>query len=275
MPSHALSPNWPIGVFDSGVGGLSILSALHKQLPGEDFLYLADSAFAPYGERDEAFVSDRAQAALKLLQHHHPIKALVVACNTATALAIHTLREQNPHLPIFGVEPALKPAAAHSRTHRVGVIATAATIGSQKFADLLSSLSEQTEFVTQACDGLAEAIEQQWKQGSPQAVVALCKKHLGQMGTFGHSQGQMDTLVLGCTHYPFAHEALQAITGSDISLFDTGEPVARRVQHVLQTRGLVSSHTKGQLSLLATGETINLEQAARHWLGLDALALKV
>jgi glutamate racemase len=271
MTTAISSADWPIGVFDSGVGGLSILSALQTQMPNEAFLYLADSAFAPYGERDEQFVLQRAQAALRLLNDKHPIKALVVACNTATALAIHVLRQQHPQLPIFGVEPAVKPAASQSRTRRVGVIATAGTLGSQKFADLLRGQGSETTFVTQACDGLAEAIEQQWQQTNNLTVMGLCEKYLSQMGAFGTGPGELDTLVLGCTHYPFARKELLAVTGPAVQLFETGAPVARRVHHILAERQLLREKPMGQLTLMATRETLNLQQAAKHWLSIDTV----
>jgi len=124
------APAAPIGVFDSGVGGLSILRALRAELPAEDFVYLADSGFAPYGERDEEFVVERALAVAQRLRNEHAIKALVIACNTATAAAVHLLREELPGLPIVGLEPALKPALAITRTGRIGVLATRATLAS-------------------------------------------------------------------------------------------------------------------------------------------------
>ena len=255
-------------MFDSGVGGLSILKALQQHMPGENFVYLADSAYAPYGERDEDFVLERARACLNLLRQHQPIKALVVACNTATALSIKVLRQENPELPIFGVEPAIKPAAAESLTRKVGVLATAATLQSGKFQELLHSLAAtETEFVLQACEGLADAIEQQWQLGHPDEVKALCEKYLRAMGPFGHAPYQIDTLVLGCTHYPFASRELQALAGDTVRLLEPGAPVAKRVKQVLLEKRLTSQAVVGQLQLLATGETRNLQEAVWHWLG--------
>ena len=132
--------NHPIGVFDSGVGGLSILKALRAELPGEDFVYLADNAHAPYGERVDDYVADRSRAVLRRLIEDHQVKMMVVACNTATAAAIHLLRDEFPQLPLVGVEPALKPAVASSRTRRIGVLATRGTLSSGKFAALHDSL---------------------------------------------------------------------------------------------------------------------------------------
>ena len=256
----------PVGVFDSGVGGLSILQALQQQLPNEAFVYLADSTHAPYGERDEEFVLQRARSVLHLLQEQHQIKALVIACNTATALAIKVLRQENPELPIVGVEPAIKPAAALSQTGRIGVMATAATLSSSKFQDLLAGLSPQAEFVLQACEGLADAIEQQWQQADNQAVLALCRKYVEAMGAFGKKTDEIDTLVLGCTHYPFAKPELQSLLGADVALVEPGLPVAKRLQQLLSEQQLLSRQATPGLQLIATGETLNLQSAARVWL---------
>ena len=150
----------PIGVFDSGVGGLSVLRALRQALPREKFVYVSDAGHAPYGERDVAHVLARSVAVGGYLVQSHQVKALVVACNTATAAAIAALRARYPDLPIVGVEPALKPAAARSRTAVVGVLATRSTLASEKFQALLQAQPAQVRFVLQACDGLAAAIEQ-------------------------------------------------------------------------------------------------------------------
>lgn len=262
--------NAPIGVFDSGVGGLSILQALQWQLPQESFVYLADSAHAPYGERDETFVADRATHVLQSLLHHHQIKAFVVACNTATALAIHVLRHMHPDLPIFGVEPAVKPAAQHTQTGRVGVMATAGTLGSEKFQTLLQGLRPDTEFILQACDGLADAIERQSNDKDDLEVRHLCRKYLQAMGAFGKDANQIDTLVLGCTHYPFAKSVIQDTVGNQVVLIDNGAPVAKRVAQVLQETSLLCDATRpSTLALFATGQTSNLQRAAAAWLGIS------
>ena len=222
----------PIGVFDSGVGGLSILRALRAELPQEHFVYFADSGHAPYGERDTAQVLARARAITTELLERHDIKALVIACNTATAVAIHLIRAEHPGLPIIGVEPALKPAAALTRTRRVGVMATRGTLESAKFAALLDSLCGLATFILQPCDGLSDAIE---RQDTPK-IIALCDHYTLGMGQFGSKEGQVDTLVLGCTHYPFAADLLQARVGPSVRLVDTGEPVARHTRQLLLTR---------------------------------------
>ena len=148
MP-QPVSADAPIGVFDSGIGGLSILRGLRHTLPQEDFIYVADTGHAPYGERDEEFVQARAAHIAQDLIEQQGIKLLVVACNTATAVAIQALRARWPQCPIVGVEPALKPAAASSHTHRVGVLATRGTLASEKFAQLQASIPGATDFVLQ------------------------------------------------------------------------------------------------------------------------------
>jgi glutamate racemase len=177
--------NAPIGIFDSGIGGLSVLQALRAELPQQDFIYIADSGHAPYGERDDAFVIARSRALTAHLLGQG-IQALVIACNTATAATIDLLRAAHPQLPIIGVEPALKPAAVLSQTKRIGVMATRGTLASARFKQLLDSLSTQAEFVLQPCDGLAEAIEQAagWPESAPE-LIASCARHIRAMGQFG------------------------------------------------------------------------------------------
>lgn len=265
----------PIGVFDSGVGGLSILRALRDELPHEHFVYVADSGHAPYGERDDAHVIARSRAITAWLRAEYGIKALVIACNTATAAAVHLLRAEHPGLPVIGVEPALKPAVGLSRTGRIGVMATRGTLGSAKFAALLASLSGLAEFVLQPCDGLADAIERQ----ELSKIIALCDQYTLGMGQFGLKPGQIDTLVLGCTHYPFAVEALRAKVGPDVRLIDTGEPVARHTHQLLQARAIPlqvadpsagPDHPSGHLTLVSTGPPDSLRAAAQRWIGVDA-----
>ena len=254
----------PIGVFDSGIGGLSVLRALRSELPHEDFVYVADSGHAPYGERAEAYVLARSRAITAHLSAQHHIKALVMACNTATAAAIVPLREAYPNLPVIGVEPALKPAALHSQTRRIGVLATRGTLGSAKFRALVQSLAAQADFVCQPCDGLADAIE---RQDAPK-IIALTSYYTGLIGAFGTQSGQVDTLVLGCTHYPLVREQLQQLAGPQVQLIDNGAPVARQTHRVLTE--LADDTTPGRCLLLSTGAPAVLQEAARQWLALSA-----
>lgn len=256
-----------VGVFDSGVGGLSILKTLRTQLPSENFVYLADAGFAPYGERGDAFVIERTRAIVRKLRDEHAIKALVIACNTATAAAVHLVRTEHPDLPLVGVEPALKPAVALSRTRRIGMMATRGTVASTKLRALHDSLKDQAEFILQPCDGLADAIQNH----DVARIHALCARYTEAIGPFGKQAGQVDTLVLGCTHYAFAWDALQALVGPDVSLIETGEPVARQTRRLLQAAGqLQPDEIPGRVTLLTTGSQEALEAAAQRWLGLPA-----
>ena len=269
----------PIGVFDSGIGGLSVLQALQAALPHEHFVYLADNAHAPYGEKTDLQVRERTHAIAEHLIAKHQIKALVVACNTATAAAIHELRTRHPHLPLVGVEPALKPAVALSQTRRIGVMATRGTVGSDKFARLLASQQDQAEFVVQACNGLALAIEQstlpQQSDAAQQRISELLATYTSGMGSFGTAPNQIDTLVLGCTHYVFAHDELQALLGPSVQLVSTGGPVARQTRRLLESAGLLRlgsapQSAAGRLQLFTTGDLHGLQAAAHRWLGLPA-----
>ncbi len=188
----------PIGIFDSGIGGLSVLQALRAALPHEPCIYVADSGHAPYGERGDAFVQQRCAAIADYLLKHHAIKLLVVACNTATAAAIGHLRALWPQLPLVGVEPAIKPAALQTGTGHVGVIATRGTVGSSRFQNLLHTHGQQVHWHVQACDGLAQAIEAStWQaDGNLAEIEALCARYISALGPFGPNSGHMDTLVL-------------------------------------------------------------------------------
>jgi glutamate racemase len=258
-----------IGVFDSGVGGLSVLRALQAELPQEPFIYVADSGHSPYGERDDAHVIDRSNAITRFLIEQHHIKALVVACNTATAAAIKLLRQDFPELPIVGIEPALKPAALSSKTKVIGVLATRGTLNSEKFRALLESLHGQATFVLQPCDGLADAIE----HADATKTIAACAYSTGAMGRFGREDGAMDTLVLGCTHYPFATDTLRSLVGADVAFLEGGAPVARQTRRLLAERGwLGQAANAGSVAPTifgTTGDANNLRMAVQRWLGLS------
>ena len=271
----------PIGVFDSGVGGLSVLRALRAELPHEHFVYLADSAHAPYGERGDAYVAERTHAITGYLQRTHGIKGLVVACNTATAAAIHEVRARHAGLPLVGVEPALKPALALTRTGRVGVIATRGTLASAKFQRLLASLQGEVAFAVQPCDGLAHAIERSTADTHPDdpataEIRALCARYTAALGPLGTAPGEIDTLVLGCTHYVFAEAALRTHTGPQVRLVETGEPVARQTRRLLEAAGTLApadAPTSADTTRLFTTGSLPLLQAAAHrWLQLPASA---
>lgn len=258
-----------IGVFDSGVGGLSVLQALRVELPQEKFVYIADSAHAPYGERDDAHVMRRSRAIARYMEDHHQIKALVVACNTATAAAIKHVRQDFADLPIVGIEPALKPAASQSKTKRIGVMATRTTLNSEKFRTLMTSLQGQASFVLQPCDGLADAIE----RDDAIKMEALCVDYTRAMGRFGLESIDLDTLVLGCTHYPFAQPVLRALVGDGVAFLEGGAPVARQTRKLLAERGWLAPADAAAAPdpvLYATGNASNLQSAVQRWLQWSA-----
>lgn len=258
-----------VGVFDSGVGGLSVLRALRVEMPGTRFVYVADSAHAPYGERSASAVSARTHRITAHLREAHAIDALVLACNTATAHAIDDLRGSHPDLPVVGVEPALKPAAAISRSGHIGVLATRGTLGSPRYAQLLerqvTAAARAMRFSGQPCDGLADAIERH----DVRAIETLCERYLQALRE--HAGPDMDTLVLGCTHYPFAAEVLSRLCGPGVTLVDTGAAVARRTHEVLGANTFDSA-VKAPPVLLSSGSPAALEQAARRWLAVDTAA---
>jgi glutamate racemase len=227
--------NKPIGVFDSGVGGISVLKHIHALLPHEDLLYVADSAHAPYGNKTPEFICERAFALSEFLIGQGA-KALVVACNTATAAAISALRERYS-IPIIGMEPAVKPAAAATKTGVVGVLATVGTLKSAQFAALLENYGQGIKVVTEGCPGLVECIER-GELESPEARKLL-EGYIKPLLDAG-----ADTIVLGCTHYPFVKPLIQEIAGPEIALIDTGAAVARQLQVRLMDKRLLAESTK-------------------------------
>ena len=261
----------PVGVFDSGIGGLSVLKALRAELPDQDLIYVADSGHAPYGERGDAFVVARSRAITACLLAQG-VQALVIACNTATAAAIDLLRAEHPQLPIVGVEPALKPAVALSKTGRIGVMATRGTLDSARFRQLLDALSTRAEFVLQPCEGLAEAIERATLQpeNAPE-LIAACARHTRAMGRFGLKPGEIDTVVLGCTHYPFASDILSNQLGPGVQLIATGEAVARQTRRLLPALAASDGEmAPGHIRLFSTGQPALLEAAAKRWIAADS-----
>jgi len=282
-PGGGVAADAPLGVFDSGIGGLSVLQALCRALPAERFVYLADTGHAPYGERGDAFVARRTHTVARYLVQQHGVKALVVACNTATAAAMDGLRARYRSLPLIGVEPALKPAGSATRSGTVAVMATRGTVGSARFARLVAQLPGSTQVRVQACDGLASALEAEVAcrtAGEALAAhahtLALCRRYVQALGPWGSAPGEADTLVLGCTHYVFAEPALQALVGPQVRILSTGEPVARQTQRLLQAQGLqrpaATPALAAPLCLLSTGDASALARAAERWLGVATAA---
>jgi glutamate racemase len=257
----------PIGVFDSGIGGLSVLRHIQASLPREQLLYFADSGYAPYGDRTEEEIVARSLAIAEFLMRYGA-KALVVACNTATAAAIKALRERYPALPLVGVEPGLKPAAALTKSGTVGVLATQRTLSSAKFQLLREQISAATnvKFLPQPCVGLADQIEKGELHCA--ATALLVRRYVDPLLEQG-----ADTLVLGCTHYPFVlpliEEVINRITTRPVAIIDTGDPVARQLARLLEQRGLLrESDGEGSLAVFTTGSQTALSAAFSNLLKL-------
>ena len=221
----------PIGVFDSGVGGLSVLREIRRELPNETLYYVADSAHIPYGEKSRQFVEARSVAITAFLLSRGA-KAIVVACNTATGAAIGLLRSSFT-LPIIGMEPAVKPAAEKTKAGVVAVLATNRTLSSDKFADLLVRFGKDVEVLVQPCAGLVEQVEAGELSGNK--TSALLQRYILPLLEKG-----ADTLVMGCTHYPFLVPLIREIAGPSVAIIDPSAAVAREVRRRLQNHELLS-----------------------------------
>jgi glutamate racemase len=228
-------PENPIGVFDSGVGGLSVLREIRRELPGEDLLYVADSGHAPYGDKSTQLIEARSIAIVEFLVSQHA-KAIVVACNTATGAAIETLRARFS-VPIVAMEPAVKPAATHTKSGVIGVLATSGTLVSNNFAKLHARFGADVNILVQACPGLVEQVEAGDLSGDKtRALIARYVVPLLEQGA--------DTLVLGCTHYPFLASLIQEIAGSSVAIIDPAPAIARELRRRLANANLLSIESR-------------------------------
>ncbi len=224
----------PVGVMDSGAGGLSVLREIHRQLPAESLLYVADSAHLPYGDKTPAFVRNRVNAISESLMDMGA-KALVVACNTATAAAVESLRERFA-VPVIGMEPGVKPAVLSSKRGVVGILATEGMVQSHRMRDLVQRFAGEVEVVIQPCPGLVEQVECHALH-TPE-TSRLLQGYLQPIVERG-----ADTLVLGCTHYPFLQPLIEQLLGPGVSVINTGSAVARHLQHRLDESGLLNPDT--------------------------------
>lgn len=242
----------PVGVLDSGVGGLSVLGEIRQLLPHESLLYVADCGHIPYGEKTPEFIRQRCAIIADFLLGQGA-KALVVACNTATVAAVADLRRDFPDWPIVGMEPAVKPAAAATRSGIVGVLATTGTLQSAKFAALLDRFATDVRVITQPCPGLVELIET-GDLHSP-ALRQLLQHYVEPLLAAG-----CDTLILGCTHYPFLKPLLKQMIPEHIRLIDTGAAVARQLQRLLTERGLLSEGAVSETQLWSSADSAHLRK---------------
>ncbi|MGD8243661.1 MAG: glutamate racemase [Anaerolineae bacterium] len=239
----------PIGVFDSGVGGLSVWREIAGQLPYENTLYVADQAHVPYGSRSLAEVRGFSKSITRFLIDQGA-KIIVVACNTASAAALRHLRDAFPTLPFVGMEPAVKPAIERTRHGVVGVVATSATFQGELFASLLERYAGDVKILTQVCPGLVEAVE----AGALEApeTDALLRECLAPL-----IEARVDQLVLGCTHYPFLRSAIERAVGDGIAVIDPAPAVARQTARVLARSRLKASRDgTGRHRFYTTGDVV-------------------
>jgi len=221
----------PIGVFDSGVGGLSVLRSIRQRLPDEDLIYVADMLYVPYGDKPQQVIEERALAISHFLLDKG-VKAIVVACNTATVTAIKKLR-QLISIPIIGIEPGVKPASLTTQSGTIGVLATSRTLQSKSFSILLQNWVMQHQVELQACPGLVEQVEN--LDLFANETRNLLTKYLQPLLSKG-----ADTIVLGCTHYPFLMPLINEICAGQARVIDTGPAVAREVERRLQVENLLN-----------------------------------
>jgi len=245
----------PIGIFDSGVGGLSVLRAIHKQMPEESVIYFGDQGHIPYGPRSMEQIRNFSEAITNFLLEQNA-KIIVVACNTASAAALKYLREKFPQVQFVGMEPAVKPAAEHTQTGKVGVLATPATFQGALYASVVERFANEVELFQSTCNGLVQEIEQGNLEGSrtreilEDALLPMLEKNI-------------DTVVLGCTHYPFVIPLIQRIIGENVAtaprrrvrVIDPAPAVAKQVRRLLEAGGMRSlSSTRGGVKFYTSGD---------------------
>ncbi len=244
-----------VGVLDSGVGGLSVLREIRRTLPGEHVLYVADSAHAPYGDRDAAFIDRRVGAIADFLVARGA-KAIVVACNTATGIAVDNLR-QRLSLPVVAIEPAVKPAALRTYTGRIGVLATSRTLDSDRFKGLVTTHASGVDVLEQACPELVERVEAGDFDGpETRRLVTAYVAPLREAG--------VDVLVLGCTHFPFLAPVIREVAGPGVTIIDPAAAVARELARRLDQAGLSAAQAQGDETFLTTGNPAAVAPVIAH-----------
>lgn len=254
--------NSPIGVFDSGVGGLSVWREIARQLPAEDTLYFADQIHIPYGPRTLAQIRSFSEAITRYLIDQGA-KLIVVACNTASAAALKHLRATFPDVPFVGMEPAVKPAAQHTRTGVVGVMATPATFQGELFASVVERFANGVQLINQVCPGLVEQVEA-GRLDTPDTVTLL-ERYLEPIRS-----GGADTIVLACTHYPFVIESIRSLAPG-IEVIDPAPAIARQVNRVLSERGrLTSSERTGQHRFITSGDRAAFQAVLRQLVHIES-----
>ena len=258
-PAPDAHPPSAVGIFDSGVGGLSVLREIAGRLPCQDIVYLADEAHVPYGSRRLGEIRAFARAITSFLIEEGA-RLVVVACNTASAAALLRLREWFD-IPIVGMEPAVKPAAERTRSRHVGVIATQATFQGELFSRLVERFAHGTVVHTQVCPGLVERVEAgQIDDPQTEALLRACLQPLLSVG--------IDSLVLGCTHYPFLLPTIQRVVGPGVEVIDPAPAVARQTERVLESTGRRHQEGRGRITYFTTGSTCDFESKLERLVSL-------
>jgi glutamate racemase len=251
----------PIGIFDSGVGGLSVLRAIHQILPGESLIYLADQAHVPYGPRSLEQVRAFSEGITRFFLSRDA-KLIVVACNTASAAALHHLRQEFPRVLFVGMEPAVKPAAEHTQSGVVGVLATPATFQGALYASVIERFANGVTVLQSTCPGLVMEVDA-GNLDTPQ-VRDILEKALRPMLAEG-----IDTVVLGCTHFPFVIPTIEDIVGPDVRVIDPAPAIARQVERLLDANSLYSPRFKfGEVRYLTTSDPAQLAELLPRLIGV-------
>jgi glutamate racemase len=246
----------PIGLFDSGMGGLTVARAIIERLPQESLIYFGDTAHVPYGPKAKESIISYSEAITSYLLKKG-CKAIVVACNTATTVAIEHLRTRWSSVPIFGMEPAVKPGAKATKTGKIGVLATASTFSSQRYRSLMYQYASNVELLENPCVGLVRMIEDGLIEGPE------LERFLAPILSPMKAQGA-DTYVLGCTHYPFIAPSLRKMLGPDVSLIDPAPALARHLESVLQQKNMLNnSETPPTYKFYTSGPAHSFEDLAK------------
>ena len=255
-----LPPNSLIGIFDSGVGGISVLRAIREQMPEESVIYFGDQGHIPYGSRAMAQIRIFSKAITEFLLENDA-KIIVVACNTASAAALKDLRQKFPDVPFVGMEPAVKPAAEHTQTGRVGVLATPATFQGALYASVVERFANGVELFQNTCPGLVQQIERGNLSGKETRQIL-------EDALFPMLEKNIDTVVLGCTHYPFVIPLVEEIVGGGVRVIDPAPAVAKQTGRLLEARGMKNrSESKSKIEFYTSGSTEELKSLLPKLLG--------
>ncbi|WP_286237057.1 glutamate racemase [Neptuniibacter halophilus] len=254
--------NLPIGVFDSGVGGLTVLNAIKDLLPGEDLVYLGDTARVPYGTKSAASVIRYAEQAAAALTSRD-IKLLVIACNTASAVAVEHLQQLNPGIAVFGViEPGAQASIAATTNNHIAVIATEGTVNNQAYQTAILKHNPDASVVAQPCSLFVALAEEGWHNGElVEAIVSECLRPVLR----ADCQSKIDTLVLGCTHFPALKQSIAKVVGDQVTLVDSAQTTAAAVRQFLIEKELLNKQERGEVCFLVTDDPGRFARVAKHF----------